>query len=528
MIHIYVAVRVEYHMRNLLKTVAVITIFSIVAKIFSFFFRVYLSRTIGAEGLGYYYSAISIFTVLLTLVSSGIPLIVSRLTTRYTVKGDKTSQHKMITASLIVALLSSVLVCLIVFLFRNLMGNFFTDERCITILLVLLPAILFNTIFNVFKGFMWGKQDYFGVCIGELIEQISRFLVCFLLLHFGLFGFDPAVNAGLSLTISCLFSLCFGIAVYFLRGGRLRKPSGYKEIIMPSLSLSGMRTISSLTNPLIALILPNMLVASGYTTAQAMGLYGTAVGMTFPMLFLPMMLIGSLSMALVPDLSKAMEEKNEQHISEQIKSSVTFSLFVSAIFLPIYIGAGENIGLFLFDHMQSGVLLVSSAWLMIPLSLSSITSNILNALGQEKRCMLNNLIGTLFLILSIVFLPNLMGIRALIAGMGSCATVISFLNFRRIRKITGVEARIKKTVLLLSLFALPSSAIAFFMTNLLNNVLPLFFNLAVTSILSAGFYLTLCILFNVIRIDAWVLELKKKISFDKKKKRKKKPKHKSG
>ncbi len=66
-------------MKSLFKTVALITFFSILTRIAGFFFRIYLSRVIGAESLGMYQVASSIFMVLLTVVSSGIPLIISRM-----------------------------------------------------------------------------------------------------------------------------------------------------------------------------------------------------------------------------------------------------------------------------------------------------------------------------------------------------------------------------------------------------------------------------------------------------------------
>ena len=56
--------------------------FSTIEKTLSFAYRIILSRGIGAEGLGIYQIALSVFSVLLTAASSGVPVTVSRLITK--------------------------------------------------------------------------------------------------------------------------------------------------------------------------------------------------------------------------------------------------------------------------------------------------------------------------------------------------------------------------------------------------------------------------------------------------------------
>ena len=66
-------------MKSLVKTVVLITGFSVLTRIVGFLFRIYLSRTVGAEALGLYQVAFSVFMVLLTVVSSGLPFVIYAL-----------------------------------------------------------------------------------------------------------------------------------------------------------------------------------------------------------------------------------------------------------------------------------------------------------------------------------------------------------------------------------------------------------------------------------------------------------------
>ena len=58
-------------MKGLAKSVLTITAFTFVERILGFFFKIYLSREIGAIGMGVYSVALSFFFVLLTLLTSG-------------------------------------------------------------------------------------------------------------------------------------------------------------------------------------------------------------------------------------------------------------------------------------------------------------------------------------------------------------------------------------------------------------------------------------------------------------------------
>ena len=61
----------------------IIIFFTGLTRLFGFIFRIWLSRTIGPESLGIYQISFSIFMVLLTIISSGLPLIISRMTAKY-------------------------------------------------------------------------------------------------------------------------------------------------------------------------------------------------------------------------------------------------------------------------------------------------------------------------------------------------------------------------------------------------------------------------------------------------------------
>ena len=92
-------------MKSLAKAVITLTAFTVAERMLGFLFKIYLSREIGAVGMGIYSVALSFFFVLLTLLTSGVPLVVSKLTAK-----DKSIGGKICSAALIFELITAVVL----------------------------------------------------------------------------------------------------------------------------------------------------------------------------------------------------------------------------------------------------------------------------------------------------------------------------------------------------------------------------------------------------------------------------------
>ncbi len=500
-------------MKSLFKSVVLITIFSFLTRVLGFLFRIILSRVVGAEGLGLYQVASSVFGVLMTIIASGLPLIISRMSASYYAKKDLKSQGSLITVALMFSLVLSCILCLFVIIFRGVFASILTDERCLQILIVLLPSIIFSSVYSVFRGAMWGQGNYFALCVTEFYEQVVRIVLGILAISSTFSALENALNIGWTMSLACLLSMVFVVLLYFYYGGRLCKASKvqFLPLIKQSTPITMMRVVGSFMQPLIAFIIPARLVSIGYTSTQALSLYGVAVGMTLPLLFVPTTIIGSLSTALVPDISAAAANNNHKHIEERVRTSIFFALYISALFVPCFIGMGEEIGVFLYDNIVSGTLLQSAAWVLIPLGLTNITSALLNSLGLEKRSFVNFAIGGIVMFISLWILPSLIGINALVIGMGLNYLVVASLNLLLIKRNVKLNLKLTKKILTIFLLVLPSSALTAFVVSLSRYVFPLFITLIIGGVVAIGSFLLLSSAFDLVDVKSFIIKTSKRI-----------------
>lgn len=436
-------------MKKLVKAVIITTILGILTKAISFLLKVYISRIIGATALGYYQISVSAFTLLVTLVTSGLPLVISRRIAK-----DKTHEAEIVGSGLIVCTLLSVICTLFVVLFPSFFTKIWGQNRSLFALYLLLPSVVFSAIYVPIRGSIWGNSRFFTLGIIELVEQIIRVIACVILFNITSSLAGESLTA-ISYSIACTVSTIIAVIIYFAKKGRVKFTLRQAmPLVKESSPLAVLRVGTSLVAMLISVIVPLMLVKSGLTNTQAVAEFGIVSGMILPLLTIPGTVIGSISVAILPEISSG----SEFVIKRQINKAISYSIILSLFLFPIYFNLGSEVGIILYNNASAGEILKWSSFVMFPLGLSQILLSILNALGKERMTLVISVIGSVFMILPIVLLSNVLGIYSLVLGFGLMSVINCTLSLIIIRRHLSTEP-IKMFVSMLA-FCIPACLFA--------------------------------------------------------------------
>ncbi len=497
-------------MRKFFKTVAVVTIFSVSEKFLGFLYRIYLSRTIGAEGIGLYQVALSVFALLLTACCSGTPITVSRLMTKYKAEGKKERVNKVITAGLSLTLFTAIPLCLAFFFMRGHLGFLFADSRCESIFLIVLPGLIFTSVYSVLRGVFWGNKDFLPYSIIELLEEICMIVVGIVLISFATDVYQGAFRAGVAVLVSYVFSFTLATIVFFIRKNKLRNPiSELKPLITSAAPVTAMRTANSFAMSLVSIILPLRLIAAGISEAQAMSMFGAAMGQSIPILFIPTTLIGSFTLVLVPEMAENYYKKNYFYLKRDIEKALKFTIMVACVFIPVFTVCGEEIGIIIFDNADSGKYLSASAFLMLFMAISNITTSMLNSIGKEHKTLIYFIISAAFMLLSILFLPRYIGIYSLLVGFVFVFGLTALFNLRLLNKECVQKPQYLKFLLIVTLLTLPVILFGFLLKTLLLPALGILFTFFICSavLVIAMFLLYLCL--DIVKVNAIKVKFKR-------------------
>jgi stage V sporulation protein B len=486
-------------LKGFFKTVAIVTVFSIAEKFLGFLYRIYLSRTIGSEGIGLYQVALSVFALLLTITCSGTPITVSRLMTKYRAEGNEIKVKKVVTAGLSFTFAVALPICLIFLIFGKNFTFLFADARCMQIFLIVMPGLVFTSVYAVLRGVFWGNKDFLPYSVTELLEEICMIVVGIFLIGNTTDVERGATSAGVAVLISYIFSFSLATIVFLLRKNKLKNPvSEFKPLLASALPVTAMRTANSFAVSLVSIILPVRLIDAGYSSAGAMSAFGAAVGQAIPLLFVPTTLIGSFILVLVPEISENFYKGNHFFLKRDVEKAIKFTTLLSAVFVPIFFVCGEEIGIIVFDGYECGKYLTASSFLVLFMSLSSVTTSILNSIGLEHKTLVYYIISGIFMLLSIYFLPKYVGIYSLLIGFSFIYGLTTLLNLRLINKNCPQKPRYKKFLLYSVLILIPTTFLGKMTEILLLPLLGTILTFFACSIAMVIFHLLLYVGFNLV------------------------------
>ena len=500
-------------MKSIFKAVAIVTIFSIITRALGFLFRIFLSRKLGAEGLGLFQMASSILGIFMTIISSGLPLTTAKLTSKYISNNEYQKRNQVVSSGLIISTIIALICSFFIFVLKSFWGIILTDNRAVEILITLIPSILFSAIYSIFRGALWGQSDYFNCGLTELLEQVIRFILTFILLLNISDYFIATKYSAIAFNVTCLISALITIGIYHKTSKLNFKKGQYKAIVKSALPITGVRLANSLVQPLTTLIIPNMLLIAGYSTSEAISSFGVIMGMTFPMLFVPMSVIGSISMVLIPSISSMMSKNEYDNINANITKSLEVSIFISMLFVPLYLSVGNLIGIILFNNSMSGTLLQMSAICVLPITLCNLSGSILNALNLEVKSFINYIIGSVVLFLSLIILTPLVGINSVIYSFFFSMSVISLLNIKKIKQaVPNFNFNIIPICVKYFLIIIPTSLLGIFVSNICLHIFTQFFSAVIGGGISIITTIILCKIFNLYNFEQVIdIVLKKKI-----------------
>jgi len=487
--------------KKLFKAVATVTIFAVITRTLSFVFKIYLSRSLGAEVVGLYQICLSAFFLFSSLGASGLPTVLSRKIAEERALKPDSKGISQFTSTLIIGAVVSVLSIAVIFMLRPYAGALFADKRAVPLFYMMLPALFSTCVYSIVRSWFWGRKQFTYFSITETVEEVLRILFTALFVSGAFAGVSGAYGIALAFTVSDVVVAFLLIGLYFFKGGRLEKPVHIKEIAKPALPVTAMRVFGSLVGTLLAILLPARLIDAGYSVSEATASFGRIAGMAHPLLFAPNAIIASLTIVLVPEMSENGIKKNHHLLNRQINGGINFALVISGFFMVIFCALGKNLTVLLFNDSVSGEYLQYAALLMLLMPINMITTSTLNSIGMEKENFVSYIISTAFMLAAVYILPRYIGLYAVVAATALMLVICCCGNLYFLKKRIHLKFGFLKTVLLVSVFAAPSIFFTKWIYALLEEPIGLFAMLL--AILSgAAMFGTLSYLFGVINVES--------------------------
>ncbi len=427
-------------------TASIVTALSVAERGLGFLYRIVLARLLGAEGMGLYQVALSLFAVFLTVGTGGIPITVSRFISKSKAENNPQGERSAVASGLSLSLLLTLPFVLLFELFPSLSAPFFSDERGIPVFRILLLGLCFSSLYAVFRGSFWGNKQFLLSSILEIAEESVMVIAGILLLQNVSSAAQGANLAAWAVVVSYLFSFTASALCFFLFGGKLSQPKKQlKPLFTSSLPITSVRAGSSLVASAVAVLLPVMLMRAGASEQEALALFGVLSGMAIPVLFIPSTVIGSLALVLVPELAEDYYGKNTKRLYQNLARGLVVAFLVACFLTPFFYAVGEELGMLAFSEPLAGEFIRKGCFVLLPMSLTMISTSILNSIGFERQTFIFYFVGEGVMLLCILLLPALCGGYAYIVGLGASFILTALCNLLLLaKKCKGLYGQMRR------------------------------------------------------------------------------------
>lgn len=436
---------------------AILSAASMLVKVLSLLYIPLLRMIIGDEGYGIYGASYQVYAFIFVLTNSGIPVAISKLVSELTAVKNYKDAVKSFKVARFILLIIGILMTVTLLVFAGPFASVVNYKQAYLSLLTLAPAILFTSVASAYRGYFQGRGNMTPTAVSQVIEQAAN--TAFSLLFAALlikYGVEAGCAGGaIGTSIGALISAVFLMFYYeknkkfrvskeligedvrrFTTKQLLRKIIKYGLPITVCVGMTYAGSLVDLSNTKARLMF------GGMTNTEANVLYGFLTKYQ-QLINVPIAIISSLSMAILPAISAAVAIKDKAQVKNKINYSFRLCFLIA---IPCAVGLAV-----ISDPIYQTLKLGGGAYIMacgsivlVLMSIMQIQTTILQSIGRLYIATLYSILGIVFKIITNYFLIAIPKINILGAIGGS---IIGFLvpiilNHRIIRKSLGIKLNI--------------------------------------------------------------------------------------
>lgn len=434
--------------KTFIRNVSVLSFVGILVRIIGLFYRIPLTNIIGNEGNGYYGSAYNIYTMILLISSTSIPMAVSKLLSSNQWKKEEKSE--VFRCMIIYAFISGFIGSEICYSFAHILtiGN----TKAIPVLKMLAPTIFFSSLMGTFRGYFQSKKNMVPTAISQLIEQLINAIVSISMAYFlirsvgqnkaiwGAVGGATGTLAGAIAGFIFLLILYFSLKKKEKKEKRIKgnKKEIYKVLILTMIPMILSTFVHNIGSTIDMTLFYNILQWKGMDYQNLSNLYGVYSGQFLVLYHIPTALVATISISIMPLISSAKTKKEIKENSYKAMQTTCMIIFPCVAGLILL---AEPILQVLF-HQSGEYFILSVKFLQfgiigtIGTSFTTVMITILQGLNHMKTPIKNITISIIIqtILNTFLFLFTDLNIYVLIVSTITYSILTCYLNMKSLSK----------------------------------------------------------------------------------------------
>lgn len=449
--------------KKIIKGTFILTLSGIISKLIGFYYRIFLTDIIGANGMGIYQMVLPVLGLFAALGCAGSELVMSK--TIAEVSDNQKELNYRFKIGFLYSMIVSSLSTVLMFLLTPFISKYFVSgDDTSKLLYFMLPALILMAIHSAINGYYIGtnRPMISGLCL--CFESITKLLFMFIISNY-LGAINKPVlpeHCIIAMVFSELFSSAIMIICKIYDSKKnfvsIEKPpeiTGVRKLQKDLYSFFKLAIPVSLTRILLsaihsveAILIPVFLVLYGLSEDTAISVYGIIVGMSIPFVLFPSAITTALSSMLLPSISECVAKKDMKSVSKSSSMALRYSMSMGIFFTFFFLSFGKMLGILFFKNSLAGEYLTIFAWLCPFIYVEITLSGIINGFGLTKNTCIYNIISAIIrIIFLLVFIP-MYGIIGYLWGLLAGEITGTILTVVKTNKICHLQYSVTKNLII--------------------------------------------------------------------------------
>ena len=164
--------------QNFLAGAAILSAATMIVKVIGMFYKIPLQQFIGENGYAYFTAAYDIYTVLLVISTTGLPVAMSRMVSEAKTLGNGRQMQRIFHTALTVYLILGCLGTGLMMLLPNLLADKVMGlPNASYSIFALGPAVIFVCLASTGRGYFQGQGDMRPTGVSQIIEALGKLVL---------------------------------------------------------------------------------------------------------------------------------------------------------------------------------------------------------------------------------------------------------------------------------------------------------------------------------------------------------------
>lgn len=393
--------------QSFLKGALILAIANLVVKAIGALFKIPLTNLLGPDGIGIYNAGYTIYNVLFVVATAGLPVAISKMVSENIAKNNYAEARHVFLVSRRLLVVVGLIGAAILFFGSGFFAKRINMTASTMSIMALAPSMFFVSVMSAYRGLFQGMSNMVPTATSEVIESSCKLLMGLLLAYILMPSGKSFAAAGAILGVSTggLLAALFLIGYYIKVRSELKekanetegkcKPTSVtlKRLLLLAIPITIGSAVFTLASVIDLTMILNQLAALGFDEQTRTTMYGYYSGHAVTLFNMPLTVITSLSVSIMPTLSAALAQKKKSLAKTTVETAIRITLLFG---LPCAVGMSVLSGpilQFLFgDTAASGMLSVLSFGIIF-VSVVMVSNSILQAEGKAWVPVINMLIG---------------------------------------------------------------------------------------------------------------------------------------